>query len=201
MSSSGTACFSRGQFADPTLVDNAIVLDNTGLAGSQARLTTLIGTAQAGSAGSAGASYARMAHYDLLFFRNGRPGLSPLTFDAGSDAPLFGYRVSARAVGWDESGPGKDDGTPGNLLLGGAITLDWGAYWLVLVTVPVCGASYNNGLGDYVVWPTSVADGVLWPFTLSDPTVLNGMTPSGLPGLAIANSHVLGFRINRRDWV
>ena len=200
--------WSLGHFADGAFDDGLIKLGNA------LQITSILGTAQAGNWGSQAASDAYMERYDLLFFRArlGReipPVAKP--FRQELDAPLFGYRVSGKAVGWDLSSDDPadwplDDGTPGNLLLAGKpITLPWGAYWIILTTLavetpPVCASRSNSDLWYYVRAEPNIIDGEPYRFTLA-PGGLNGLTEDGHVVLRIDGDQVVQLRVNRRDFL
>lgn len=200
--------WSRGHIEDVTFEDQEIVLGNHGI------ITSVIGTAQAGNWGTQAASDAHMHHYDLLFFTHG--DAESAVYSHLTSAPLFGYRVSRKAVGWDLSSDvpdywrpdGLDDGTPGELLLPGLpINLPWGAYWCILSTVAqqrglICDTiSNNNVYFDLLPMTRPIVDGQPFLFRLRRPTILNGMTPAGLASMRIDNNEVIAFRVNRRDWL
>lgn len=196
------ACYSRGRLLDLTIIDAGVLGDDTAVAGDSKAVSSIIGTAHAGNGSSQAASNARITRYDLLFFRMGQPNVAAPVYDAAYDGPLFGYRASTKAVGWAVSGPCIDDQAGEELLLPGQpITLEWGAYWLILSTVAAGNGvdPSNNGLWQYLQFPTGVRDGVPYVFTLTSPAILNGLTSSGLTSLGIINQHVIGFRINRRS--
>lgn len=201
--------WSNGHIEDVTFEDEDIQH------GNELTISSIIGTAHPGNWGDQATSDARMGHYDLLFFKARMNRREYRDYDHQFNSPIFGYRVSGKAVGWDTSEPMPsstivDDGTPGELLLPGKpITLPWGAYWCVLSTLPIDpppGAQICNTISNNSLWLAvvplvgQVVDGVKFPFLLHPPDWIDGMNLTGLPIRRILNTHAVGFRVNRRDW-
>lgn len=206
-------CWSVGHIADLTIVDNVELLDDVGVAGSSKLITSIVGTAHAGNGGSQSASDALIRAYLLLFIKHIRPDVAPALRQAQvDDLPAYCYRVNSHAVGWNESAPRADDGTAGELLLADApITLPWGAYWLLLATLPTCahwfspavGVGNNDALTVLRGWenaPEGVLSPLAWKQSSSESFHLATMTAAdGLSYMRILPAHVVWLRVNRRD--